>query len=677
MTQDSSSSDPKAPPAADNAYSQALKPMAPGVRSSRQAPPAGGLLQNGEVVGGKFEVERYLGSSDGSVNYLCRDQKHERESVLKLIDLSLLKTQSYDLTETLAQGVRQAAGLGHKGLNKVYGLGQVDQSIFVAMEYIQGASLAKLITQRRSLDRPTPSLRDVYTVVAHLAATLEVLHAAGLVHGVITPYNVFASRSGRLKLANLTVGHVTARALHAQGKGPFFDSIYVAPELREDPEALTPAADVYSVATLTAELLSLTGLPNHRPAALKSIPEVLSGYPAALKQALMSALEGRPSKRPKSLRQLVHELEHVARARGERLGAMPEAFEFPLKPATTDPEEPAAEATAALQDEALFDIPGLTGSALGAEGFVYGMQLDDDEQGRYLVQKQGLDYGPFTKDQVLEQLYADEIDEHTETFDRMTQERRELQEFDALRDPVLAYLPKREQRRREEAARRAELQRKVKQGGVAFLGMGIAVGLVILGVFLYVLFTRPDPIPLPLDQALATLDYKLLPPPKEFQTVAVDQKVMQSIFNPNASEEDIERQIKKLRRKRSAPRKSNRPAAAGGAAPEDENLTVVDMTQKSTTTRILSDGDVNEVILSKWGALRRCVLKEFQSNPRFKGVTVQFFIRPTGTTGGVKIAESTYAGTPLGDCLVSRFRSMTFPSHSGFNRGVTFPLRVQ
>ena len=91
----------------------------------------------------------------------------------------------------------------------------------------------------------------------------------------------------------------------------------------------------------------------------------------------------------------------------------------------------------------------------------------------------------------------------------------------------------------------------------------------------------------------------------------------------------------------------------------------------------MDDGEVNEVILGQWGSLRRCVMKEFQTNPNFKGVTVQFFIRPSGTTGGVKIKEGQYASKPVGQCLVSRFRSMKFPSHGGFNKGVTFPLLVQ
>ncbi|MEM1198561.1 MAG: hypothetical protein AAGI06_04555, partial [Pseudomonadota bacterium] len=56
----------------------------------------------------------------------------------------------------------------------------------------------------------------------------------------------------------------------------------------------------------------------------------------------------------------------------------------------------------------------------------------------------------------------------------------------------------------------------------------------------------------------------------------------------------------------------------------------------------------------------------------FKGVTVQFFIKPSGTTGGVKIVEGRYNSTPVGNCLKGKFRAMRFPKHGGLNKGVQY-----
>jgi hypothetical protein len=382
---------------------------------------------------------------------------------------------------------------------------------------------------------------------------------------------------------------------------------------------------------------------------------------------VLRALRVDPEKRPATPAQLRDLLEEVAREKGFKLGHPPQEGELPIEPAVAAEVEESASG-----DDDLFDLPDLGAPSDGGFG---GIVFDEaeEEDGRYLVQKGGLDYGPFTEEQVLEQLYADEIDESTQVLDRISQERVPLEAVPAFVEEVAAYIPKREARRAAEAAARAELQRKVKTGGVAVFVVGIVAGLFVLAGMIYVVATQPDPKPLPMESAFASLDFKLLPPPKDFETVAVDKGVMQSIFNPEASDAEIEKQIKKLRKKRSSSKKPKKNGAAGSV---EENVTEVDMSS-SGSKKILSDGEVNEVILGQWGSLRRCVMKEFQTNPNFKGVTVQFFIRPSGTTGGVKIKEGQYASKPVGQCLVSRFRSMKFPSHGGFNKGVTFPLLVQ
>lgn len=644
----------------------AIAKQAPGVRSAKQAPVGGTTLQTGDVIGGKFVVSRYLGSSDGAVSYMCRDEKRERDCVIKVIDVS---TMPAVIQKHLNEEVPRAARLQHRNLTSLYGMGQVDAThIFVAMEYVHGNSLARVLTQRRELGRML-SMRDIFTVLAHLVNTVEQIHAAGLVHAVLTPYNISLSRRGVVKVSNLVFGRATSAAMLPLGLGPFTDSVYVAPEVSRDPTSASPASDVYSIAMICVELISRKGLPGERNAAAAEVSGSLSSYPTRFKQLILRSISSDPAKRPETPAMLRDMFEEIAREKGVKLGLPPGEGELPIEPAVP----PEVEHSSDAEDVDLFDLPGLDApSHQGFGGIVF--EEEEEEDGRYLVQKGGLDYGPFTEAQVLEQLYADEISESTQILDRISQERVRLEDVPAFSAPVAEYIPRREARKQAEADARAELQRKVKKGGVAVFVVGIAAGLVVLAGMIYVVATQPDPMPLPMDRAFASLDFKLLPPPKEFETVAVDKGVLQSIFNPEASEAEIEKQIKKLRKRRTA-KKGPKTTSAGSA--DDENITEVNMAGSGGSQNILSDGEVNEVILGKWGSLRRCVMKEFQSNPNFKGVTVQFFIRPSGTTGGVKIQEGQYAGKPVGQCLVSRFRSMKFPAHGGFNKGVTFPLLVQ
>ncbi len=625
---------------------------APGVRDAREAPSAEVTLHTGDVVGSRFVVGRLLGSSDGAISYLCTDRKTERDVVIKVIDAGKLAEAE---SEQLKKDVTRAAGIKARQLTSLVGMGNLDDGrSFVAMEYVEGSSLARMVSKRREKGK-RPDMRDVFTVIKHVSSALNAAHTGGLAHGVVTPYNVMITKGSELRLSNLAFGAITAALLHPKGKGPFHDSIYVAPELSGDPGRLSPAADVYSVAMLTAELLSPSGLSATRGEAGDQVTEALNGRSPQLGQVILSALSTNPSDRP-NLGEIVAAIEDVARTGGAKLGAAPVGDQLPLEPAASAESDQAAE----VEDD-LFDIPGL-------EGILPTADFDDDEEGRYLVQRDGLDYGPYTAAEVVAQLHKDEISELTLILDRVTQERVTMSSMDVFSTQVEEYIPKREERRRKEAEARAELERKVKTGGKAVFVVGIAMGLVVLAVQIAYIVMQPDPLALPMDKAFASLDYKLSPPPKEFAKVAVDQDALASIFNPRASEEEVAKQLKKLSK-----RKRRKKAAKGGS---DENISEVDFSSIKTN-KILTDDEVNDVILAKFGGMRRCVLKELKTNPKFKGVTVKFFVRPSGTTGGVKIVESAYKNKTVGKCMVSRFRSLKFPEHGGFNKGVVFPLMVQ
>jgi hypothetical protein len=638
----------------------AMGKQAPGVKDARQAP-AVATLQTGDTIGGKFVVMRYLGSADGNISYLCADQTKDREVVIKVLEVSGLDAERM---ERFAQEIRQAASLSHPALANIQGMGKApDGKPFTVSEYVESTSLPKLVAQRREAGSKL-SMRDVFTVVAHVAHALEAAHAV-MPHGVVTPFNVQIDKQGAVKLTNLAIGRIAAEALALQGKGPFRDSIYVAPEAVQSPAKISPASDIYSLAMLAVELMSPAGLPADRSQADRAVMQVLSGYPPRLTQLLLGALDSDPAQRPASVAQLRQTFEDAVRDMKVAIWAAPGPQELPIRPAVEPPKAASEpdEFGALGGDEDLFNLLGLPTA-----------EQEQREEGRYLLQKGGLDYGPYTVAEVIKQLHADEVDEGTQILDRFTQERVALEDSPEFVEAVRAHIPVREARLRKEAAARAELQRKVKKGGVGLLVASIVGGLLVLAGMTIFWLMQPDPIALPMDKAFASLDYKLLPPPKDFKEVAINDELMKSLFDPKASDEEIQKRLRSIKKKRAG---ASGAGKSGAGSPDDENVTEVTMGSAAAAGKILSDEDVYEVILESWPSIQRCVMKEMSSNPGFKGVSVQFFIRPTGTTGGVKLRESQYAGRPIGECLVSRFRSLKFPEHGGFNKGVVFPIAVQ
>ncbi len=640
---------PKPPPGVPK---PAMGKHAPGVRNATEAPAEPTTLRTGDTVGGAFVVQRYLGSSGGAISYLCEEKSKGDSVVIKVLSQPYPGDEAYG---KLRERIRVASSIRHNNLTKILGMGTTGTNeMFVAMEYVRGSTLSRLVAQRREAGENL-HLRDVFTVLAHVCDALEVVHQR-TAHGVLTPYNIYLSHRGVVKLGNLTFDRIAGEYLAEQkGTGPFIDSIYVAPEVVQSPTEVAPSADLFSLGMLAAELLSDKDLPNDRQRARHVALDGMGKYPPSLVNLLASCIDSSPANRPQSVRVFRDTFEDAAREAGAKLGGPPPEGCLPIEPAVED------EADGSLGDEDSdpfdIDLPG------------FGEADDDEGEERYLVQKDGLDYGPFTKAQVLEQLYADDIDEYTPVLDRVTQERIDLGEMDEFAQEVAEYIPKREERRRLEAEARAELERKVKKGASIGLMIAVAVGVVVLAAEVIFYLQQPDPEPLPMDKAFASLHFKFLPPPKDFQTIAVDKDLMASIFNPAASEEEIAR---KIRRHSTHGSHGGHHGGKGNGKVTEVNL------NGSGSEHFLSDYEINQIIMSHFGELRGCIMQELRHNRSFKGVTVQFFIRPSGTTGGVKIRESKYSDRPVGECLKRRFRGLKFPEHGAVsNKGVTFPLRVQ
>ncbi|NHA67117.1 serine/threonine-protein kinase [Phycicoccus flavus] len=163
-----------------------------------------------------------------------------------------------------------------------------DGRLALVLPLLRGGSLGRLVAARGHL---TPG--EVVTVLAPLAATLGRLHAAGVVHGDVSPGNVLLDLDGRPVLADLGLGRVVGEAASAV----WGTDCYVAPEvlLGADPAA---AADVYALGALGWHCLA--GAPPGPPGLRPALAEVSRAGPAAdtLVEVLESAAASRPERRP-------------------------------------------------------------------------------------------------------------------------------------------------------------------------------------------------------------------------------------------------------------------------------------------------------------------------------------------------------------------------------------------
>jgi serine/threonine-protein kinase len=244
---------------------------------------------------------------------LAQDVELERPVALKRLAENLARDE--DLQRRFLREARLAARLAHPNVVRVFDVGEDDGRPFIAMEYVEGETLAELVAQRA----PLPAT-EAARLGTQMCAGLAAAHAAGLVHRDVKPQNLLLRTDGVLKLGDfgIAAGHDGTRLTLA---GTVLGTAgYLAPEQARG-EEVTAAADIYAVGAVLYELL--TGEPSRTAGSLAELgsedgfgpPDLAARVPSAPRElvaAVTACLAARPEDRPPSAAALARLLAPVA-----------------------------------------------------------------------------------------------------------------------------------------------------------------------------------------------------------------------------------------------------------------------------------------------------------------------------------------------------------------------------
>ncbi|HTP24641.1 MAG TPA: serine/threonine-protein kinase [Anaeromyxobacteraceae bacterium] len=212
---------------------------------------------------GSYEVEALIGRGGMAEVFCARVVGGPRAGspvALKRLLSSLADDEGH--VALFAREACLAAQLHHPAIVEVFEAGVEGGKPFIAMEYIDGSDLRRLIGACRARAIQLPL--DFALYVAHvLAQALDYAHRArgddgkalGVVHCDVSPSNVFISRSGEVKLGDFGVARAAG---DGKGRAVFGKVRYLAPEQLRG-ERIGPGADVFALGAVLHELL--TGRP--------------------------------------------------------------------------------------------------------------------------------------------------------------------------------------------------------------------------------------------------------------------------------------------------------------------------------------------------------------------------------------------------------------------------------
>lgn len=200
----------------------------------------------------QYRIIRQVGSGGMGVVYLARDTELDRDVALKVLRIdAIAPAEMPRFQDRFVREARSAARLSHPNVASIFQVGRADSRLFLAMEWLEGGSLADYLSNHLMLD-----WREATVAVRDAAAGLAAAHAAGLVHRDIKPSNLMRTRAGLVKLVDFGLARDFAEEPELTTAGVILGTpSYLSPEQCRG-ERATPQSDIYSLACTWFHLLT-------------------------------------------------------------------------------------------------------------------------------------------------------------------------------------------------------------------------------------------------------------------------------------------------------------------------------------------------------------------------------------------------------------------------------------
>ncbi len=233
------------------------------------------LRQPGEILAGKYRIERLLGQGGMGVVMAAKHLTLGKLVAIKLMRADLVVDPN--AAQRFVREARAASRLRSEHIVRVIDLDTLDDGApYMAMEYLEGEDLGALLARRGSI-----SAAEAATCIAQVCEAVAEAHAAGIVHRDLKPANLFVTRrqdgSPCMKVLDFGVSKIIAG-------GPLADDLtttdtkalvgsphYMAPEQLISAKSVDPRTDVWALGCILFQLIS-----GRTPFAATALAEVLA-----------------------------------------------------------------------------------------------------------------------------------------------------------------------------------------------------------------------------------------------------------------------------------------------------------------------------------------------------------------------------------------------------------------
>ncbi len=210
------------------------------------------------MVLGPFQVLAPVGRGGMSVVYLARDSRDQRLVALKLLPPKKARREER-LQARFLREMDLCRRVAHPHIARTFEVGKERGVLYIAMEFIPGRDLSRLVQEAGSL--PVPRAARLF---AEVASGLQHAHEQGLIHRDLKPSNIRVTPNDRVIILDLGLALLEGEEAGDKeimgGQGYVVGSMdYIAPEQTYDPCGVDGRADIYGLGC--SLYFTLTGKP--------------------------------------------------------------------------------------------------------------------------------------------------------------------------------------------------------------------------------------------------------------------------------------------------------------------------------------------------------------------------------------------------------------------------------
>jgi hypothetical protein len=259
----------------------------------------------GTMIAGRYRIAGILGSGGMGEVYRADDIKLDQPVALKFLPARLARDPI--LLGRLHDEVRLGRQISHPNVCRIYDIVDWEGAQFVAMEFVDGEDLARLLRRigRLAHDKAVDIARGI-------AAGLFAAHAKGILHRDLKPANVMVDSHGEARIMDFGLALAAGEDDGTISGTP----AYMAPEQLEGQPA-TIQSDLYALGLVMYELF--TGKRAH---SARTLPErvrditseittpsdVVRDLDPAVERLILRCLSNDPTQRPRSAREVIEAL---------------------------------------------------------------------------------------------------------------------------------------------------------------------------------------------------------------------------------------------------------------------------------------------------------------------------------------------------------------------------------